>query len=55
MTNCIRSLLNNCGHLKEFFVLHNIIFHYQSYLKIFFSIIITNTFLRFLYLVGYSG
>ena len=35
MMDCIRSLLTNCSHLKEFFILKwkNITFHYQSYLK----------------------
>ena len=47
MTDCIRSLLINCSHLKEHFILSNITFHYQSYLKIFFSII-TNALLRFI-------
>ena len=33
MTDCIRSLLINCSHLKELFILSNITFHHQSYLK----------------------
>ena len=39
MTDCIRSLLINCSHLKEIFILSNITFHYQSqsYLKISFQ------------------
>ena len=37
MTDCIRSLLINCSHLKELFILSNITFHYQLYLKIFFN------------------
>ena len=32
MTYCIISLLVNCSHLKELFILSNITFHYQSYL-----------------------
>ena len=53
MMDCIRrSLLINSGHLKELSILSNITFHYQSYFK---KSIITNAFLRFLYLVGYSG
>ena len=36
MTDCIRSLLINCIRLKELFILSNITFHFQSYLKIFF-------------------
>ena len=39
MTDCIRSLFINCSHLKELFILSNITFHYQSYLKIFFQFI----------------
>ena len=35
MTDCIRSLLINCSHLKEFFILSNITFYHQSYLKIY--------------------
>ena len=50
MTDCIRSLLINCCHLKELFILSNITFHYQSYFKILFSII-TNACLRFLYIL----
>ena len=34
MTDCIRSLLINNSHLKEFFILSNITFNYQTYLKI---------------------
>ena len=34
MTDCIRSLLINCSHLKELFILSNITFHYETYLKI---------------------
>ena len=34
MTNCIRSLLINSSHLKELFILSNITFNYQTYLKI---------------------
>ena len=34
MTDCIRSLLNNSSHLKELFILSNITFIYQTYLKI---------------------
>ena len=37
MMDCIRSLLINCSHLKELFILSNITFHYQSYLKISFQ------------------
>ena len=41
MTDCIRSLLINCtclpSHLKEHFILSNITFHHQSYLKISFQ------------------
>ena len=37
MTDCIRSLLINCSHLKELFILSNITFHHQSYLKIYFQ------------------
>ena len=37
MTDCIRSLLINCNHLKELFILSNITFHHQSYLKISFQ------------------
>ena len=33
MAHRIRSLLINCSHLKELFILSNITFHYQSYLK----------------------
>ena len=51
MTDCIRSSLINYSNLKELFNLSNITFHYQSYLKIVFSII-TNTFLRFLYILS---
>ena len=37
MTDCIRSLTDyiNCSHLKELYILSNITFHHQSYLKIF--------------------
>ena len=38
MTDCIRSLLINCSHLKELFILSNITFHHQSYSKRFFLI-----------------
>ena len=35
MTDCIRSLLiNSISHLKELFILFNISFNYQAYLKI---------------------
>ena len=34
MTDCIRSLLINSSHLKELFILSNITFNYQIYLKI---------------------
>ena len=37
MTDCIRSLLINCSHLKELSILSNITFHYLSYLKISFQ------------------
>ena len=37
MTDGIRSLLINCSHLKELFILSNITFNYQSYLKISFQ------------------
>ena len=37
MTDGIRSLLINCSHLKELFILSNITFNYQSYLKIYFQ------------------
>ena len=35
MTDCIRSLIirPNCSHLKELFILSDISFHHQSYLK----------------------
>ena len=35
MTDCIRSLIiwPNCSHLKELFILSDITFHHQSYLK----------------------
>ena len=33
MTDCIKSLLINSSHLKELFILSNITFNYQSYLK----------------------
>ena len=33
MTDCIRSLLINSSHLKELFILSNITFNYQTYLK----------------------
>ena len=39
MTDSIRSLLINCSHLKELFILSNITFNYQSYLKIYFQIL----------------
>ena len=42
MTDCIRSLLINCSHLKELFILSNTTFHHQSYLKISFQFL--NTF-----------
>ena len=51
MTDCIRSFLINCSHLKELFILSNITFHHQSYLKIVFSII-TNVFIRFFYILS---
>ena len=35
MTDCIRSLLINCSHLKELSILSNITFHHLSYLKIY--------------------
>ena len=34
MTDCIRSFLINSSHLKELFILSNITFNYQTYLKI---------------------
>ena len=34
MTDCIRSLLINCTHLIELFILSNITFNYQKHLKI---------------------
>ena len=34
MMDCIRSLLINCSHLKELFILSNITFNYQTHLKI---------------------
>ena len=34
MTDCIRSLLINSSHLKELFIMSNITFNYQTYLKI---------------------
>ena len=34
MTNCIRILLINSSQLKELFILSNITFNYQTYLKI---------------------
>ena len=34
MTDCIRSLLINNSNLKELFILSNITFNYQTYLKI---------------------
>ena len=34
MMDCIRSLLINYSHLKELFILSNITFNYQAYLKI---------------------
>ena len=34
MTDCIRSLLINSSYLKELFILSNITFNYQTYLKI---------------------
>ena len=34
MTDCIISLLINSSHLKELFILSNINFNYQTYLKI---------------------
>ena len=34
MTDCIRSLLINNSHLKKLFILSNITFNYQTYLKI---------------------
>ena len=40
MTDCIRSLLINCSHLKELSILSNITFHHLSYLKISFQFII---------------
>ena len=45
MTDCIRSLLNNCSHLKEFFILSNITFYHQSYLKIFFQLFLYYTYI----------
>ena len=42
MTDGIRSLLINCIHLKELFILSNITFNYQLYLKISFQFL--NTF-----------
>ena len=44
MTDCIRSLLINCSHLKELFILSNITFNYQTHLKIekIFLILIVN-------------
>ena len=44
MTDCIRSLLINCSHLKELFIIN------------LFFLIITTAFLRFfLYFIGSSG
>ena len=51
MTDCIRSLLINCSHLKELFILSNITFHYQSYFIIVFSMI-TDASLRLLYILS---
>ena len=34
MTDCISSLLINSSHLKELFILSNITFNFQTYLKI---------------------
>ena len=34
MMDCIRDLLINCNHLKELFILSNITYNYQTYLKI---------------------
>ena len=42
MTDCTRSLLNNCSHLKDFFVINHIkryifFFNYQGKKKIYIS------------------
>ena len=34
MADCIRGLLINCSHLKELFIVSNITYNYQTYLKI---------------------
>ena len=46
MTDCIRSLLNNCSHLKDFFVINHIkryFFHVMSYIYYIYIYIYTHT------------